>query len=104
MVTVSWLWAFGYSITAPWVVASTALFLLLPALGGLYWAMRGEAVDAAITRGDDAAAALLLTAPRSVAVSRIENLALVIIIVLMVSRPDDYVALAATHPRWLGPR
>jgi hypothetical protein len=35
--------------------------------------MRGEPIDVAITRGDDAAAALLLTAPRSVAVSRIEN-------------------------------
>jgi hypothetical protein len=90
-VTVSWpivLWAFGYSITAPWVVASTAPLLLFPVLGGLYWAMRGEAIDVAITRSDDAAAALLLTAPRSVAVSRIEDLALVIIIVLMVSRPD----------------
>ena len=45
----------------------------LPVFGGLYWAMRGEAIDVAITRGDDAAAALLLTAPRSVAMSRIEN-------------------------------
>jgi hypothetical protein len=66
-VIVSWpiaLWAFGCSITAPWVVASTALFLLFPALGGLYWAMRVEAIHAAITRGDDATAALLLTAPR----------------------------------------
>jgi hypothetical protein len=35
--------------------------------------MRGEPIDVAITRDDDAAAALLLTAPRSVAVSRIEN-------------------------------
>jgi hypothetical protein len=47
-----------------------ALFLLFPVLGGLYGAMRGEAIDVAITRGDDVAAALLLTAPRSVAVSR----------------------------------
>jgi hypothetical protein len=30
------LWAFGYSITAPWVLAATALFLLFPVLGGLY--------------------------------------------------------------------
>ena len=44
-------------------MASTALFLLFPVLGGLYWAMHGEAIDVAITRGDDAAAALLLTAP-----------------------------------------
>jgi hypothetical protein len=81
------LWAFGYPITAPWVVASTALFLLFPTLGGLYWAKRGQAIDAAITRGDDAAAAALLNAPRSVAVSRLENVALVVIVVLMVYRP-----------------
>jgi hypothetical protein len=81
------LWAFGYSITAPWVLASTALFLLFPALGGLYWAPIGKRVDEAIMRGDDAAAASLLTAPRSIAVSRLENLALVVIIVLMVFRP-----------------
>jgi uncharacterized membrane protein len=82
------LWAFGYSITAPWVLASTALFLLFPVLGGLYWAPIGKRVDEAIMRGDDAAAASLLTAPRTVAVSRLENLALVVIIVLMVYRPD----------------
>jgi hypothetical protein len=35
--------------------------------------MRGEAIDVAITQGDDAAAAVLLTAPLSVAVNRIEN-------------------------------
>jgi hypothetical protein len=44
-------------------------------------------VDEAIMRGDDAAAAALLTAPQTVAVSRLENLALVVIIVLMVYRP-----------------
>lgn len=64
------------------------MFLLFPALSGLYWAMHGEPNDVAITRSDDAAAALLPTARRSVAVSRIEKPALVIIIVLMVSRPD----------------
>lgn len=81
------LWAFGYPITAPWVLASTALFLLFPVLGGLYWAKRGEAIDAAVMRGDDATAAALLRAPRSVALSRLENVALVVIIVLMVYRP-----------------
>lgn len=81
------LWAFGYSMTAPWVVASTALFLLFPALGGLYWARLGARVDAAIAEGDDATATALLTAPRSVAVSRLENLVMVAIVVLMVFRP-----------------
>ena len=47
--------------------------LLFPVLGGLYWAPIGKRVDEAIMRGDDAAAAALLTAPRTVAVSRLEN-------------------------------
>ena len=59
--------------------------LLFPVLGGLYWAPIGKRVDEAIMRGDGAAA--LLTAPRTVAVSRLENLALVVIVVLMVYRP-----------------
>jgi hypothetical protein len=81
------LWAFGYPITAPWVLASSVLFLLLPALGGLYWAPIGKRVDEAIARGDDAAASALLSAPRNVAMSRFENVVLIVIIVLMVYRP-----------------
>ena len=74
-------------MSLPWVVASTALFVLFPVLGGLYWAPIGERIDAAIARGDDAAAAAMLTAPRTVAVSRLEDVALVVIVVLMVFRP-----------------
>jgi uncharacterized membrane protein len=81
------LWAFGYPIAAPWVVASSGLFLLIPALGGLYWAPIGRRVDEAIARGDDATAARLLTARRNVLMSRFENFVLIVIIVLMVYRP-----------------
>jgi len=69
--------AFGYPFTAPWVVISTLLFLLVPSLGGLYGAPRARRIEAAVEAGDDATAAALLNAPRAVAVSRLENLAVV---------------------------
>jgi uncharacterized membrane protein len=81
------LWAFGWPFTAPWIIVSTVLFLLVPVLGATYWAGYARRVDAAVESGDDAAAAALLNAPRSVALSRLENLAVVAIIVLMTLRP-----------------
>jgi len=79
--------AFGYSVTAPWIVVSTALFLIVPVLGGAYWAPRARRIDAAIAAGDDEAAARLLRARRNVAISRLENTALALVVVLMVVRP-----------------
>jgi uncharacterized membrane protein len=81
------LWTYGYSITTPWVVASTALFLLVPVIGATYWAGAARRVDAAIADGDDTAAASILNDRRSVLVSRLENLAVLMVVVLMVTRP-----------------
>jgi uncharacterized membrane protein len=81
------LWTYGYSITTPWIVGSTALFLLVPVIGATYWAGAARRVEAAIAEGDDAAAASILNEPRSVLISRLENAAVLIVVVLMVTRP-----------------
>jgi uncharacterized membrane protein len=81
------LWVFGYSIATPWIVASTLLFLALPALGALYWARLGRQVDEALARDDDDTAATLLRNPRAVAISRFENIVVLTIVALMVLRP-----------------
>jgi hypothetical protein len=80
-------WAYGYPVTTPWLVASTVMFLTIPILGGLYWARVGRRLDDALARGDDEQAVTLLNHPRTVLVSRLENLLVLAIIALMVLRP-----------------
>lgn len=80
--------AFGYAITTPWVVASAVLFLTVPGLGGLYWAPLSRRIDAALAAGDDEEAARILRARRTIAISRLENSAVIIVIALMVLRPS----------------
>jgi uncharacterized membrane protein len=80
-------WAYGYAITTPWIVASGLLFLMLPLLGGLYWAPFGRQLEAAAQRGDDQAVRGLLNARRNVALSRLENLIVLALLALMVFRP-----------------
>ena len=79
--------AYGYQVSAPWLIASSALFVGLPLLGILYWAPLARSIDAAEARGDGDEAQRLLTRPGTVALSRIENVAVVAIIALMVFRP-----------------
>jgi len=80
-------WAYGYPVTTPWLLISTAMFLAIPILGGLYWARLGRRLDEALARADDQRAAMLLNDPRTVLVARLENLLVLAIIALMVLRP-----------------
>jgi uncharacterized membrane protein len=80
-------WAYGYPLTTPWLLISTVMFLAIPTIGGLYWARIGRRLDEALAHGDDEQAAKLLNAPRTVLVSRLENLLVLAIIALMVLRP-----------------
>jgi uncharacterized membrane protein len=82
-------WAFGYSLLTPWLLASIALYLAILALGIIYWARFGKRVDTALASSDESAVTAILREPRSVLVSRGENLMLVIIVVLMVLRPGS---------------
>jgi len=79
---------FGYSLLSGWVLVSIALFTLIVATGIFYWARVGTTVDRAAAAGDDATVVRELRRARNVAVSRIENLVLLTIIVLMVLRPS----------------
>ena len=80
-------WAFGYSFLALWIVAAIVLWLVLMGLGIVYWRSYGTRVDSALSSGDESALTRVLREPRSVAVSRIENVVLLILVGLMVLRP-----------------
>ena len=80
-------WVFGYPLITPWIIASLALIAGIALLIGLYWRDYGRRVNSAIAAGDAEATHRILTAPRAVFLSRLENAAVVLIIVLMVLRP-----------------
>jgi uncharacterized membrane protein len=80
-------WVFGYAFTTPWVAVAIALFAGIVLLGVFFWRRFGRRVDSAMTAGDWAGVRELLTEPRIVAVSRLENAVLLAILVLMVLRP-----------------
>jgi hypothetical protein len=79
--------AYDYPITTPWLIVSTVMFLAIPIIGGLFWARIGRRLDEALAHGDDEKAAMLLNNPRTILVSRLENLLVLAIIALMVLRP-----------------
>ena len=78
---------FGYSLASGWVLVAIILYALVVATGIFFWSRVGREVDRAAAAGDDAGVVRELRRPRNVAVSRIENLVLLLIIVLMVLRP-----------------
>ena len=80
-------WVFGYPLTTPWIVASIAFVVGIALVIALYWRRYGMRVNEALAAGDAAAAAAILTDPTAVLLSRLENLAVAGIIVLMVLRP-----------------
>jgi len=82
----SWL-VFGYALTTPWIIASVALIVGIGFLTGMYWRGYGQRVNAAISSGDATTVREILTDPRAVFLSRLENAAVLAIIVLMVLRP-----------------
>jgi uncharacterized membrane protein len=78
---------FGYSLLSGWVLVASVLYVLVVVTGIFFWGRVGREVDRAVAAGDDAAVQRELRRPRNVAVSRLENVALLTIIVLMVLRP-----------------
>jgi uncharacterized membrane protein len=78
---------FGYALTATWVVLSSLLFLVVPALGGLYWAPMARRLEQAKAEGGGPAVRRMLNERRYVVVSRLENLLVLLIVALMVFRP-----------------
>lgn len=77
----------GYSLISGWVLVAIILYALVVGTGILFWSRVGREIDRAAAAGDDAAVRRELRLPRNVAVSRIENLVLLAVIVLMVLRP-----------------
>jgi uncharacterized membrane protein len=78
---------FGYGLTTPWVAASIILFAVVVFGGIFFWGRFGGQVDAAATAGDWTGVRRALSAPRIQVFSRVENLLVLAIIVLMVLRP-----------------
>ena len=81
------LWVFGYSLTTPWVVLAAVLMAGVISLGILYWRRFGGRIEAAMAADDWPGVRRLLTEPRVVLVSRVENASVLAVIVLMVLRP-----------------
>ena len=79
--------AAGHPWTSGWVVAATIGFALVIGVGIVFWGRIGGTIEGALAAGDDAEVVRLLREPRFVAVSRVENLVLAAVIVLMVLRP-----------------
>jgi len=80
-------WVFGYALTTPWVALAIALFAGIVLVGIFYWGRFGRRVDSAVAAGDWPGVRALLTEPRIVLLSRLENIAVLAIVVLMVLRP-----------------
>jgi Predicted integral membrane protein (DUF2269) len=78
---------FGYGLTTPWVLASIVLFAVVVFGGIALWGRFGGGVDAASSAGDWAGVRLALNEPRVIAYGRLENLAVLTIIGLMVLGP-----------------
>jgi uncharacterized membrane protein len=82
----SW-WVFGYSLMTPWILASIAIIVGIGLLTVFYWRGYGQRINAAIAADDASTTGAILTDPLAVFCSRLENLALLALIVLMVLRP-----------------
>lgn len=78
----------GYAWTAPWVVGSVVLYVLVVGIGIVVWGRRGGLVEAALARDRLDEVRTVLREPRYVALSRAENLVVAAIVALMVLRPS----------------
>jgi uncharacterized membrane protein len=77
----------SYPITAQWVWLSVLLFGVVLGLALTVWRTRHTRIQAAMSDDDDEALSALLADNRYVALSRAENVAVFIVVVLMVVRP-----------------
>ena len=78
---------YGPGLTTPWVLTSIALFAVVVFGGALFWERFGAEVESASVAGDWTRVRNALNQPRIIAYGRLENVAVVVIIVLMVLQP-----------------
>src|SRR5262245_5316970 len=83
------LWVFGYSLTAPWILASIILLAVVVFGGIFYWGRFGGQVGQAAKAGDWPGVRRALSAPRIQIYGRLENLVVLVIIGLMVLKPGS---------------
>jgi uncharacterized membrane protein len=77
----------GRSFSTPWILVSIVLFGAVVLAGIVLWARFGGGVEAAASSGDWAGVRRALNAPQAIAYGRIENVAVLTIVVLMVLQP-----------------
>ena len=78
---------FGYSLTTTWVLAAIVLYAFVAFGGIFFWARFGAGVNEAASTGNWPGVRRVLSEPGILAYSRLENLAVLAIIALMVLRP-----------------
>ena len=76
-----------WSWTAPWIWLSTVLYASIVVMGIGVWGPRGGRVEAAIAANDIETVDRLLNERSFLALARIENAALLVVVCLMVLRP-----------------
>jgi hypothetical protein len=79
--------AFGHSWTEIWVLLSILAFAAVTLGGAVLWRARSGRVRDALASGDDARVRALLSARAAVIQSRIENVLVALVVVLMILRP-----------------
>jgi len=77
----------AYTLTTPWILASVVLYAIVVFGGIFYWGRFGRKVGEAALAGDWPGVRRALGEPRIVVYGRLENIAVVAIIALMVLRP-----------------
>ena len=77
----------GRALTTPWILASVVLFAAVVLSGIFFWHRFGGRVEAASAAIDWGGVRRALNEPRVIAYGRLENLAVLAIIVLMVLGP-----------------
>ena len=78
---------YGPGLTTPWVLTSIALFAVVVFGGALFWERFGAEVESASAAGDWTRVRNAVNQPRIIVYGRLENVAVVVIIVLMVLQP-----------------
>jgi hypothetical protein len=78
---------FGHSWTEPWVLLSIVAFGAVSFGGAVIWRARSAKVRDALSASDDARVRELLSAPAAVIQSRVENVLVALVVLLMILRP-----------------
>ena len=78
---------YGPGLTTPWIFISIVLFAAVIFGGIFFWERFGDDVESALAAGDWAGVRTAVNQPRIIAYGRLENLAVLVIIVLMVVQP-----------------